>query len=367
MRIVKALLKLVALVLVISIAGLAVAISYNTDCPAPRVDASGGETITAAVFDCYGPPEVIQLAQIDKPVPAANEVLVKVHSAGVNPLDWHYMRGSPYLMRLASGLGAPKDTRMGVDFSGTVESVGSDVTDFKPGDQVFGGSNGAFAQYITVRQTGAIAHKPENVSFAQAGTVAIAGVTALQGVRDKGQLQAGQKILVNGASGGVGTFAVQIARAMGAEVTGVSSTRNHDLLRSLGANHVIDYKTQNYTEGPQRYDLIIDMIGNHSPKSNAAVLTPNGRLVIVGGAKGDWVGPLQGPLRAMLQSPMLDQEVIVLMAQLSGSDIEDLADMMLAGDVLPVVGKSFALEEVAEAMVLSESGRARGKIVIEIP
>ncbi len=367
MRIVKAFLKLIALVLVISLAGLAIAISYTKDCPAPRVAASGSDAITAVIFDCYGPPEVLQLAQIEKPVPAANEVLVKVHSAGVNPLDWHYMRGSPYLMRLSSGLGTPSNNRMGVDFSGTVEAIGVDVTEFKPGDQVFGGRTGAFAQYITVREAGAIAHKPENVSFAQAGAVGIAGITALQALRDKGQVQAGQKVLINGASGGVGTFAVQIARAAGAEVTGVSSTRNHQLLRNLGADHVIDYKTQNYTDGTQRYDLIVDMIGNHSPSSNAAVLTPNGRLVIIGGAKGDWFGPLQGPLMAMLQSPMLDQEVIVLMAQLSGADLGDIASMMESGDVVPVVGKSFALEAIAEAMALSESGRARGKIVIEIP
>ncbi|PLW70999.1 NAD(P)-dependent alcohol dehydrogenase [Pseudohalioglobus lutimaris] len=303
---------------------------------------------------------------MEKPVPGEQEVLVRVHWAGVNPLDWHYMRGSPYLMRLGSGLGSPSDTRMGVDFSGTVEAVGAGVTRFKPGDEVFGGANGSFAQYVIVKEAGAIALKPANISFAQAGTVAIAGVTALQALQEKGQLQPGQKVLINGASGGVGTFAVQIARSMGAEVTGVSSQRNHELLRSLGASHVIDYKQQSYAEGDERYDLIVDMISNHSPMANSRVLNPEGRLVMIGGASGDWVGPLKGPLLAMLQSPMVEQEVIVLMARLSAEDMEGLAELMRNGDLTPVIGKTYPLKEIADAMALSESGRARGKIAIDI-
>ncbi len=367
MRALKAVFKVLALLLVAGAIALTIAISFNRDCPAPGVAPSGKETFTAVTYGCYGPPEVLELTQVEMPVPTAQQIVVKVHSAGVNPLDWHYMRGSPYIMRLASGIGSPSDTRLGVDFSGTVEAVGAAVTRFKPGDEVFGGANGAFAQYLTVKDTAAIAHKPPNISFAQAGTVGIAGITALQALQDKGQLQPGQKVLVNGASGGVGTFAVQIARAMGAEVTGVSSQRNHELLRSLGASHTIDYKQESYTDGDERYDLIVDNIGNHSPRENSRVLTPNGRLVMVGGASGDWVGPLKNPLLAMVQSPMIDQEVILLMAQLSADGMSQIADLMHSGDVTPMVGRTFPLAAIADAIALSESGRARGKIAIEIP
>ena len=366
MRVLKAVVKIVALLLIVCVVALAMAIGYSKDCPESSVLPSGTESFTAVTYGCYGPPEVLELTQIEKPVPAPEQILVKVHSAGVNPLDWHYMRGSPYIMRLSSGLGSPSSTRLGVDFAGTVEAVGANVTRYKPGDAIFGGANGAFAQYLTVKETGAIALKPLNISFAQASTVGIAGITALQALKDKGQLQAGQKVLVNGASGGVGTFAVQIARAMGAEVTGVSSQRNHALLRSLGASHTIDYKQESYIEGSQRYDLIVDNIGNHSPRENSQVLTPNGRLVMVGGASGDWVGPLKNPLLAMVQSPMIDQEVILLMAQLSAEALAELADLMRSGDVTPAVSRTFPLEAIADAIALSESGRARGKIAIEI-
>lgn len=362
MTFVKLLLKSVATLLLIAIVGLAITISYDTDCPAPQDSVSNG--ITAVSYHCYGGPEVLVLQQVKKPVPADTEVLVKVHSAGVNPLDWHYMRGSPYFMRLSSGLGAPNDSRFGVDFAGTVESVGSKVTRFKPGDAVFGGQTGAFGQYISVSHTGAIAHKPENVSFDQAGGVAIAAVTALQALRDEGQLKAGHKVLINGASGGVGTFAVQIAKAMGAQVTGVSSPRNHERVRDLGADHMIDYKTENYTRGSERYDLILDMIGNHSPLANASVLTPKGKLLMVGGGKGDWVGPVIGPLKALLQSPLIDQEMILIMAVLSGESMEALAEMMRSEQLVTSIDRSYALEDIRDAIAYSESGRARGKIVI---
>ena len=364
MNLLKTALKFVGVLLLIAVTALAVTLSYDKNCPTPETVEQLAGGITAVSYHCYGGPNVLVLQQIEKPVPADNEVLVKVHSAGVNPLDWHYMRGSPYFLRLGSGIGAPANTRLGVDFAGTVEAVGSTVTLFKPGDAVFGGRTGAFGQYITVRETGAIAHKPDSISFDQAGSVAIAAVTALQALGDKGQLQAGQKVLINGASGGVGTFAVQIARAMGAEVTGVSSARNHELVSSLGASHMIDYKTTNYTEGSERYDLIVDMIGNHSVGANSSVLKPGGRLVMVGGGKGDWFGPMIGPLAALVQSPFIEQEIILFIASLSQKDMKKLADLMASGEVAPVIDRTFALDRISEAIAYSESGRARGKIVV---
>ena len=242
--------------------------------------AAGSTPMKAAVHRCYGPPEVVKIEDVAKPVPGDEEVLVKVHAAGVNPLDWHFMRGVPYIMRLESGFGRPKDQRLGVDFSGTVEAVGKSVTSFKPGDEVFGGRNGAFAEYVVVNAARNIQIKPARITFEQAAGVPIAAVTALQALRDKGELEEGQKVLINGASGGVGTFAVQIAKAFGAEVTGVASTRNVELVRSLGADHVIDYTKQDFTQGDVVYDLVVDNVGNHSFDDIRRVLKPEGRYVI---------------------------------------------------------------------------------------
>ena len=218
----------------------------------------------AIVHRCYGSADVLKFEEIAKPIAADDEVLVKVRAASVNPLDWHYMSGTPYIMRMSSGLGAPENMRMGVDFAGIVEAVGKNVKRFKPGDEVFGGRTGALAEYVAVREDRTLALKPSNLSFEQAAAIPVAAITALQGLRDKGRLQPGQKVLINGASGGVGTFAVQIAKSFGAEVTGVCSTRNVEMVRSIGADHVIDYTKQNFTEGAQRYDLILDNVGNHS-------------------------------------------------------------------------------------------------------
>jgi NADPH:quinone reductase-like Zn-dependent oxidoreductase len=297
-----------------------------------------------------------------------DQVLVKVHAAAVNPLDWHYMRGSPYIMRLGTGLGAPDEPRLGVDFAGTVESVGKDVTRFKPGDAVFGGRTGAFAEFVTVREERALALKPANITFEQAAAVPIAAITALQGLRDKGRLQAGQKVLINGASGGVGTFAVQIAKALGAEVTGVCSTRNVDLVRGLGADHVIDYTRENFTASDQRYDLILDNVGNHSLREVRRALEPNGTLVIVGtSSKGNWVGPLWRPLKAMALSPFVSQELVNIMAQLDPRDLEVLADLMRSGKMTPVIDRRYSLSDVPAAVRYLEEGRARGKVIISVP
>jgi NADPH:quinone reductase-like Zn-dependent oxidoreductase len=352
--------------LVVGLSSLALVLSHNSGCgPAPAVS-DNMELMKAVVYRCYGSPDVLKFEDIEKPTPADNEVLVKVHAASVNPLDWHFMRGSPYIMRLGSGLGAPDDAGMGVDFAGTVELVGVNVKRFKPGDEVFGGRSGAFAEYVTVREDRAVALKPANVTFEQAASVPIAAITALQALRDKGKIKPGQKVLINGASGGVGTFAVQIAKSLGAEVTGVCSTRNVEMVRSIGADHVFDYTREDYTRSGQRFDLIIDMVGNHSLLANRRALKPEGIFVIVGGPKGDWLGPLMGPIKAMIFSPFVGQEYGLLLAQMDGDDLAILGDLMQAGKVTPVIDRRYPLSEVPAAIRYSEEGHARGKIVINM-
>jgi NADPH:quinone reductase-like Zn-dependent oxidoreductase len=358
----------VLLLLAALLLALGIALSYESECGPGPVYAGNAPTMQAITYHCYGPPEVLQLQEVELPVPMDDQVLVKVHAAAVNPLDWHYMRGSPYIMRLGTGLGAPDEPRLGVDFAGTVESVGKDVTRFKPGDAVFGGRTGAFAEFVTVREERALALKPANITFEQAAAVPIAAITALQGLRDKGRLQAGQKVLINGASGGVGTFAVQIAKALGAEVTGVCSTPNVDLVRGLGADHVIDYTRENFTASDQRYDLILDNVGNHSLREVRRALEPNGTLVIVGtSSKGNWVGPLWRPLKAMALSPFVSQELVNIMAQLDPRDLEVLADLMRSGKMKPVIDRRYSLSDVPAAVRYLEEGRARGKVIISVP
>ena len=238
--------------------------SWTSGNACDRNTAARGGLMKAIVYCDYGPADVLKFEDIEKPTPGDNQVLVRVHAASVNPLDWHYMRGTPYIVRADAGLRKPKVTRLGVDYAGTVEAVGSNVKRFKPGDEVFGGRSGAFAEYVSVLEDRAVVLKPANLTFEQAASVPVAAVTALQGLRDKGRIQPGQTVLINGASGGVGTFAVQIAKSFGADVTGVSSTRNLDLVRSIGADHVIDYTQEDFTKGALRYDLILDCVGNHS-------------------------------------------------------------------------------------------------------
>jgi NADPH:quinone reductase-like Zn-dependent oxidoreductase len=316
---------------------------------------------------CYGSPDVLAYGDFARPEPAADELLVRVEAAGVNPLDYHYMRGSPYFIRMFAGLGAPEDPAMGVDFAGTVVAVGSEVTEFAVGDEVFGGANGAFAEYVIVRESRAVVKKPETVSFAEAAGVAIAGVTAIQALSDHGNLQPGQRVLVNGASGGVGTYAVQIAKAMGAHVTGVCSGRNVQMVESIGADEVFNYKEEDYTQSGQTFDLIIDTVGNHSPGANADLLTPEGKLVIVGGAKGDWIAPMMGPIKAAITNKFTDQELKTFTARMSKDDLTAIADYMASGDVITVIDKRFPLSDTAEAVRYSETGRARGKIIVEVP
>lgn len=351
-------------ILVLATSALAIALSFERDCPPPVTAQAQAPSMKAVVYRCYGSSEVLEIVDLPKPAPAGNEILVRVHAAAVNPLDWHFMRGSPYFMRLMSGLGAPKETRLGVDFSGTVEAVGADVTRFSPGDEVFGGQTGAFAEYVTIPEDWAVARKPDNVTFDEAAAIPIAGVTALQALRDSGQLQAGHKVLINGASGGVGSYAVQIASGLGAEVHGVCSTRNIELVRSLGAERVFDYTRENYTDSGQRYDLIVDMVGSQPLLANRRVMTAEGRMVMVGGPKGNWLGPMMPALRAMFLGPFVDQEFTMMLAQLRQDDLEVLAGLMAAGQLRSVIDRRFPLGQLRDAIDYSESGRARGKIIV---
>jgi NADPH:quinone reductase-like Zn-dependent oxidoreductase len=332
----------------------------SRDTPAPR------DPMKAIIYCDYGSPDVLRLADVEKPVPGDSQMLVRVRAAAVNPLDWHYMRGEPYIGRLGMGLRKPKVTRLGVDYAGVVESVGSAVTQFKPGDEVFGGRNGAFAEYISVRADRAVALKPANVTFEQAAAVPVAAITALQGLRDKGQLQPGQRVLINGASGGVGTFAVQIAKALGAHVTGVCSARNVELVRSIGADEVIDYTRENFTEGARRYDLIIDNVGNHSLSDLERVLEPNGTYVMIGGPSGRWIAPFPRVLRLLLASRFGDHEMRFFLAELNKEDLTFLRDLMQGGKVTPVIDRRYPLREASEAIRYLETGRARGKVVLTV-
>jgi NADPH:quinone reductase-like Zn-dependent oxidoreductase len=331
---------------------------------------TGEPHMRAVVYTDYGPPDVLEVKDIKKSEPNDDQVLVKVHAAAVNPYDWHFIRGTPYMMRMMmGGLRKPKDPRIGVDYAGTVEAVGKNVTRFKPGDEVFGNRTGAFAEYLCARADRAIALKPANITFEQAAGVPVAGLTALQGLRDHGKVQPGQKVLINGASGGVGTFAVQIAKALGAEVTGVCSTRNVDLVRSLGADHVIDYTKEDFTKGDERYDVILDNVGTQPLSGFRRVLKPNGICVIIGGGgpnDGKWVGPMARPIKAKLMSPFISQKIGMMMAQGNPDDLKLIADLMQAGKVTTVIDRTYPLSEIREAVRYVEAGRARGKVIIKV-
>jgi NADPH:quinone reductase-like Zn-dependent oxidoreductase len=309
----------------------------------------------------------LKLKDIEKPIPADDEVLVKIHAASVNPADGIYRGGA----RVVTGLRKPKVSRLGTDFAGIVEAVGKEVTKFKPGDEVFGGRNGAFAEYVCVRENRAIALKPANMTFEQAASVPIAATTALQGLRDKGKIQPGQKVLVNGASGGVGTFAVQIAKSYGADVTGVCSTRNLEMARSIGADQVVDYTKEDFTKSGQYYDLLFDNIGNHSFSERKRILNPNGICVMVGvggsGATGGQIlGVLAGELNAYIRSRFVSQKFRMFLAQLNQKDLNTLGDLMQSGKMTPVIDKKYKLSEIPDALKYLEQGHARGKVVITV-
>ena len=354
----------IALTLV-TVSTLAVTLAYTKNCELPVIREINNP-MKAIIYRCYGGPEVLEQAVIEIPEPLEHQILVRVKAAAVNPVDWHYMRGSPYIMRLMTGIGAPNDQSMGTDFAGIVEKVGSDVTKFKIGDAVFGGGSGPFAEYVLANASKSVAHKPTHVSFEQSAAMPIAALTALQALRDKGQLKAGQKVLINGASGGVGTYAVQIAKSFGAEVHGVSSGRNIEMVTLLGADHMFNYKTESYIESEERYDLIVDMISNHSIFDNLKVLKKQGRMVVVGGGKGNWIGPLMPSIKAVIMNNFVDQELQQFVAQFTSKDLESLAELMRQGQLSSVIDRRYSLDEIQDAISYSESGRAKGKIIVTI-
>jgi NADPH:quinone reductase-like Zn-dependent oxidoreductase len=319
----------------------------------------------AVVRDRYGSADVLEVQEIEKPDLADDCVLVRVRAAAINPADWYGMTGRPYVGRGMMGLLKPKERVLGADFAGTVEAVGKDITGFQPGDDVFGGRNGALAEYVCVRN--AVAPKPANLTFEEAAAVPVAAITALQGLRDKGQLQPGQNVLINGASGGVGTFAVQIAKALGAEVTGVCSTRNVDIARSLGADHVIDYTQEDFTRSDRRYDLMLDIAGSRSWSECTRVLNPQATVVIVGAPKGNrLLGPLSHVVKVRLAALRSSQKVAFFIAKLDKPDLAVLRELIEAGKVTPVIDRRYELSESADAFRYLGEGHAQGKIVVNV-
>ncbi|MGI8650144.1 MAG: NAD(P)-dependent alcohol dehydrogenase [Rubrobacter sp.] len=320
----------------------------------------------AIVCRKYGSPDVLHLEEVEKPTPGENEVLVRVHSASVNAADWHILRADPFLIRLAMGLLKPKHEILGADVAGRVEAVGKNVTRFQPGDEVFGDLSGCgfggFAEYVCASED-ALALKPANVSFEEAAAAPLAAFTALQGLRDKGQVQPGQKVLINGASGGVGTFAVQIAKSFGAEVTGVCSTGKMDMVRSIGANHAIDYTQEDFTKNGRRYDLILAANGYHPISDYKRALSPEGIYVMVGGSGAQmYQAMLLGPLASMAGSKKMGN----LLAKPNKKDLALLAELLEIGNVKPVIDRRYPLAEVPEAIRYLEEGHARGKVVITV-
>lgn len=346
---------------------VAALIAYGTstnDCG--RNTPTGGTLMKAIVYCDYGPPDVLKLEDVARPAPNDDQVLIRVHAASVNPLEWHYMRGTPHIGRLMGmGLRKPKVTRLGRDVAGQVEAVGRNVTQFKPGDEVFGSAPGALAEYACASER-KLVMKPDRITFEQAASVPIAAITALQALRDKGKLQPGQNVLINGASGGVGTFAVQIAKAFGAHVTGVCSTRNVEMVRSIGADQVVDYTKEDFTRSGRRYDLIVDNVGNHSLFECRRALTPKGKYVLVGGKNGRWIAPLDRALGAAVSSRFVSQDMGMVMANLNKDDLGVLRDLMQAGKVTPVIDRTYTLSQVSEAIRYLEGGHARGKVVITV-
>jgi NADPH:quinone reductase-like Zn-dependent oxidoreductase len=319
----------------------------------------------AAVQHVYGKPDVIELKEIARPVVTDDGVLVRVRAASVNAADWHLLTGLPYIARPAFGMFKPKQEVLGIDFAGTVEAVGQNVTQFKAGDEVFGARSGSLAEYVCVAEDRAVVQKPVGVTFEEAGAVAVAAATALQGLRDKGHVQPGQEVLINGASGGVGTFAVQIARALGAHVTAVCSTRNVDMIRALGAEVVIDYTKEDFSRGERRYDLMLDIAGSKSWSECRRILKPEATMVIVGGPDSSrLLGPLSHLAKVRLASLRSSQKIVFFVANTNKKDMLVLRDLLEAGKVKPVIDKRYQLSEVADAFRYLGEGHARAKIVV---
>jgi len=321
----------------------------------------------SAYIHCeFGAPSALRRETLPRPVPNDSQVLVRVLAVSVNPADWHEMRGTPMIARPSMGWRVPSTIAMGTDFAGVVEAVGKRVTRLHPGDSVFGAAGAAFAEYVVVRESRVMA-KPARITMAQAAAIPIAAITALQGVRDHGGVRAGSRVLVNGASGGVGTFAVQIAAALGAEVTGVCSSRNVALVQSIGAARVIDYSTTDFTTQPDRYDAIIDMVGNHPLGALRNVLAPGGTYVMIGGPSGKWLAPMPRAAATVVRSWFGSQPMRFFIAQFNEPDLTFLQALVDSGRVTPVVDRTYPFDQLPEAMAYLETGRARGKVVVTIP
>jgi NADPH:quinone reductase-like Zn-dependent oxidoreductase len=322
----------------------------------------------AIVQDRYGPPDVLELRDVAKPVPGDNEVLVRVHAAAVNALDWHYMRGDPYVARLSIGLRRPKVSIRGRDFAGRVEAVGRGVERLRPGDEVFGEADGAFAEYVSAPD-GVMDPKPANLTFEQAAAVPLAGNTALMGLRDVARVRPGQRVLINGASGGVGTFAVQIAKSLGAEVTGVCSARNADLVRSTGADHIIDYASEDFTRRRQRFDVVFDLVGNRSLTDCRRALMPEGTLLLSGGGVsegGSFLGPMALFIKGQLLSRFVGHRLLPVTEKPSRENLAALRELIESGALTPVVDRTYPLSDVPEAIRYLEVEHARAKVVITV-
>ena len=357
---------------VVLLAGIMIFIAYwrsTNDCE--RYSVAPANPMKAVVHCEYGTPDVLEVKEIEKPTPDDMQLLVRVRAASVNPLDGHMMRGMLLARLMGNGLRKPKDTRIGVDYSGVVEAVGKNVTQYKIGDEVFGGRNGALAQYICARADRGVALKPANITFEEAAGIPVAAITALQGLRDIGHVQAGQKVLVNGASGGVGTFAVQLAKAMGAQVAGVCSTRNVELVKSIGADQVIDYTKENFTEGKQQYDVIFDNVQNHSFAKRRQVLTQNGICVLAGIGGAGWHADSGTHIARSFTTPLMskftDQKFKFFIAELNHNDLAYVADLIQSGKVKPIIDRTYkSLSEAPQALTYLEGGHARGKVVITV-
>jgi NADPH:quinone reductase-like Zn-dependent oxidoreductase len=324
----------------------------------------------AIAQDGYGAPDVLELRELDKPIVGDDDVLVRVHAASVNPYDLHFMRGLPYIVRgIASragfGLRGPRLSVRGRDLAGQVEAVGGHVTHFRPGDEVYGVGHGTFAEYLRASE-GELALKPANLTLVQAAAMPVAAVTALHAMRNHGQVQPGQAVLINGAAGGVGTFAVQIAKAFGANVTGVCSTRNVEMVRSIGADHVIDYTAEDFTRGSKRYDLILDLVGNHSVSGSRRALEATGMLLLSHGGRSNWIGPVGQILGAVVMSRFASQKMLAFTARVTSDDLVALKELAEDGKVTPVIDRTYPLSEGPEAIRYLETGHARGKVVITV-
>jgi NADPH:quinone reductase-like Zn-dependent oxidoreductase len=324
---------------------------------------SDSATMRAVVRDSYGGPEVLRVTELAKPVGGESEIVVRVAAVSLNRADWYSLTG-PYIGRPQTGMRKPRSRQIGVDFAGTVESVGANVSEFRPGDEVFGGQSGAFAEYVAVEA--GVALKPGRLSFEEAAAAPMAGITALQGLRDVGRVQPGQHVLVNGASGGVGTFAVQIAKALGSQVTAVCSTGNVDTARSLGADHVVDYTAADFTRGNEQYDVVVDVAGSRSWSHCKRVLKPTGTLVLVGGPPNRVIGPLGHVARVWLAALPSRRKAVFFVADVNQADMEALRQLLEARTVTPIVERRCDLAEIADALDYVGRGHARGKVVVSL-